>query len=275
MPWTNQHLVWLNPLDTKQTADGKDIKIYELNYDLTNTAIFSSWARHFRNHYCLDSNIERLIQGTTQTKAEYLNNIKFPESNVNGAKTRAGDFGEILVSDFIEYILNFWVPRTRFSERQNRNNPTQGIDVIGFKSDNYALNNRNDKLIIFEVKCKLTGVNKSYTKDRMMDAINDSKKDYSLRKAEALNGLKSWYLLRDKETEANAVQRFQNPKDFPFEELSGATSIILNEAYDEEKLIEVDSSQHPNKEKLMLILIKGQDLMTLVHKLYERAADEA
>ena len=257
MPWTNEHLQWLQLIDTYKTADGKDVEIYELNYDLGNDEIFSKWAKHFRNHYCLDSKIERLIRGTNQTKAEYLNNIKFPESNVNGAKTRAGDFGEILVSDFLEYILNFWVPRTRFSERQNRNNPTQGVDVIGFKSDDYTLNNRNDELMIFEVKCKLTGTSKSYTKDRMMTAINDSKKDFSLRKAEALNGIKSWYLLRNQDNKANAIERFQDPKDKPFIELSGATS------------------NHPNSNNLMLIIIKGNELMPLVHRLYEKAANEA
>lgn len=275
MPWTDKHLEWIDHVDTKQTLDGKNIEVYEFNYDLNNEEIFSSWAKHFRNHYCLDTKIERLIRNTGQTKTEYLNNIKFPEANVNGAKTRSGDFGEILISDFLEYILNFWVPRTRFSERQNRNNPTQGVDVIGFKSENYSANNSNDELMIFEVKCKLTGTSTNYTKDRMMTAINDSTKDYSLRKAEALNGLKSWYLLRDEEDNADAIERFQNPKDNPFIELSGATSIILNQAYDENKVIEVDASIHPNADKLKLILIKGQDLMPLVHQLYERAANEA
>lgn len=275
MPWTDEHLEWIDYVDTKQTSDGKDIEVYEFNYDLNNEEVFSSWAKHFRNHYCLDTRIERLIRNTGQTKTEYLNNIKFPEANVNGAKTRSGDFGEILISDFLEYILNFWVPRTRFSERQNRNNPTQGVDVIGFKSEDYSANNPNDELMIFEVKCKLTGTSTNYTKDRMMTAINDSTKDYSLRKAEALNGLKSWYLLRDEEDNADAIERFQNPKDNPFIELSGATSIILNQAYDENKVIEVDASMHPNADKLKLILIKGQDLMPLVHQLYERAANEA
>ncbi len=275
MPWTDEHLEWIDYVDTKQTSDGKDIEVYEFNYDLDNEEVFSSWAKHFRNHYCLDTRIERLIRNTGQTKTEYLNNIKFPEANVNGAKTRSGDFGEILISDFLEYILNFWVPRTRFSERQNRNNPTQGVDVIGFKSEDYSANNPNDELMIFEVKCKLTGTSTNYTKDRMMTAINDSTKDYSLRKAEALNGLKSWYLLRDEEDNADAIERFQNPKDNPFIELSGATSIILNQAYDENKVIEVDASMHPNADKLKLILIKGQNLMPLVHQLYERAANEA
>lgn len=30
MPWTNEHLQWLQLIDTKKTADGKDIEIYEL-----------------------------------------------------------------------------------------------------------------------------------------------------------------------------------------------------------------------------------------------------
>lgn len=275
VPWTNEHLQWLQLIGIQQIADGKDIEIYEFQYDTTNHKIFSNWAKHFRNHYCLDSKIDRLVKNTGKNKTEFLNDIKFPSSTVDGAKTRAGDFGEILVSDFLEYMLNFWVPRTRFSERQNRNNPTQGVDVIGFKFQDHTLNNPDDELMIFEVKCKLTGTSRNFTKDRMMKAINDSSKDYSLRKAEALNGLKSWYILRDEDTNADAIERFQNPKDKPFKELSGAASIILNQAYDESKIIEIDASLHPNTSNLKLILIKGQDLMSLVHQLYERAANEA
>jgi hypothetical protein len=48
-----------------------------------------------------------------------------------------------------------------------------------------------------------------------------------------------------------------------------------NQAYDEEKLIEIDASDHPNVDNLKLILIKGNDLMSLVHRLYEKAASEA
>ena len=28
MPWTNEHLQWLQLIDTKKTADGKDIEIW-------------------------------------------------------------------------------------------------------------------------------------------------------------------------------------------------------------------------------------------------------
>src|SRR3546814_15477764 len=50
-----------------------------------------------------------------------------------GPSTRAGDFGEILVADFIEYVLGYWCPRQgRFEDRENRNVPSNGTDVIGF-----------------------------------------------------------------------------------------------------------------------------------------------
>lgn len=276
MPWTNEHIGWLEYIDTKLTVDNKNIDIYEFNYNLEEDAIFSSWAKHFRNHYCLDDLIDLFIEDTEYTtRSEYLNNLKFPEIGRAGAKTRSGDFGEILISDFIEYNLNYWVPRTRFSERQNRNNPTQGVDVIGFKSDDYTQNNINDELLIFEVKCKLTGVNTNYTQNRMMTAINDSAKDFNIRKAESLNALKQLYIKERNITNSKKIGRFQNQLDRPYTEKSGAASIILNESYNENNIVRIDTSNHPNSNNLMLIIIKGNELMPLVHRLYEKAANEA
>jgi hypothetical protein len=274
MPWTSQHLRWLNHIDTKQTVDGKDIEIYELNYDLADNTIFSSWAGHFRNHYCLDTLIDLYRDGTGYTRSEFLNNLKFPVQG-RGSSTRSGDFGEILISDFLEFILNFWVPRTRFSDRQNRNNPTQGVDVIGFKSDDYSLNLTTDQLMIFEVKCKLTGTTDDIQNERINSAIRDSAKDFEIRKAESLSGLKQLFIKEGNIINANKIQRFQNPTDRPYNELSGASAIILNDAYDENLIEQINASSHPNVQNLRLILIKGENLMPLVHSLYERAANEA
>jgi len=274
LPWTNEHLQWLVHIDTKQTADGKDIEIYEFNYDLNNEEIFSSWARHFRNHYCLDSLIDLYIEGTGYSKTEFLNNLKFPIQG-RGSSTRSGDFGEILVSDFLEYSMNFWVPRTRFSDRHNRNNPTQGVDVIGFKSDDFSQNLRSDELMIFEVKCGLTGTSDIVQNERINSAITDSAKDFDVRKAESLSGLKQLFIKEGNIENATKIQRFQNPTDNPFKELSGASSIILNSVYNGDALEEIDASEHPNVDNLKLILIKGENLMPLVHQLYEKAANEA
>ena len=274
MPWTNEHLEWLEYVETKQTSDGKDVEIYEFNYDLTDEVIFSNWAKHFRNHYCLDTLIDLYIDGTGFTKTEFLNNLKFPVQG-RGSSTRSGDFGEILVSDFLEYSMNFWVPRTRFSDRHNRNNPTQGVDVIGFKSDDYSQNSRTDKLMIFEVKCGLTGTRSDVQNERINSAITDSAKDFDVRKAESLSGLKQLFIKEGNIEDANKIKRFQNPTDNPYVELSGATSIILNQVYNGTSIEEINASEHPNINNLKLILIKGENLMPLVHQLYERAANEA
>lgn len=274
MPWTEEHIEWLSHVDTKQTSDGKNVEIYDFNYDLSNDTILTNWAKHFRNHYCLDTLIDLYVAGTGYTKTEFLNTLKFPTQG-RGSSTRSGDFGEILVSDFLEYSMGFWVPRTRFSDRHNRNNPTQGVDVIGFKSDDFSQNLRNDELMIFEVKCGLTGTSSAVQNERINSAITDSAKDFDVRKAESLSGLKQLFIKEGNIPNATKIQRFQNPTDNPYKELSGASSIILNKVYDGDTIEEIDASEHPNVDNLKLILIKGQDLMSLVHQLYERAANEA
>ena len=58
--------------------------------------VTSNWAKHFRNHYCFDTEIDIFRDGTGYSREEYLNNLKFPTSNRGfGPGIRAGDFGEI------------------------------------------------------------------------------------------------------------------------------------------------------------------------------------
>ena len=113
-PWSNLHLSWLKRTNDKlQTVDGKSVEVWKIEHQ-PDKADLKAWAKHFRNHYCCDSQIDRLVQGTGQTKAGYLNAIKFPdEKDAPGPSIRSGDFGEILAADFLEYSLGYWVPRTR------------------------------------------------------------------------------------------------------------------------------------------------------------------
>ena len=58
MPWTSEHIDWL--IDTGErlsTADGKTVEVWEFRHE-EDSDILSRWARHFRNHYCLDSEID-------------------------------------------------------------------------------------------------------------------------------------------------------------------------------------------------------------------------
>ena len=102
--------------------------------DHDDDAALTEWAKHFREHYCLDSEIDRLRSGTKKTRAEYLTDLVFPgESNDFGPATRSGDFAEILIADLLESQFGFWIPRTRYDDKLVRNESPKGTDVLGFK----------------------------------------------------------------------------------------------------------------------------------------------
>ena len=278
-PWSSAHLAWLIDTGTTiTTVDGKIAKVFEFQYK-DDEDIFSAWAKHFRNHYCLDSIID-VLKPPKLSRRDYLNEVKFPsKSNRLGPGIRAGDFGEILVADYLQYVLNFWVPRLRWSSKVIRDESVKGSDVVGFKYNNTIPSN-NDMLFTFQVKTKF-----SRTSDnRLQDAINDSVKDH-IRIGESLNFIKQKYIDKGCMNEAKYIERFQSPTDIPYKKIFGAAAVISNEYYDEDKLSESNCCKiptskesyiiHPYRDNLVLLIIKGDKMMSLVHELYRRAADEA
>ena len=281
-PWTNKHIKWL--VDTGQrlkTSDGKDVAVWEFRHQ-TDDAVLSAWAKHFRNHYCLDLEID-FMRGKL-SRNEYLNTIKFPsETSKLGPGIRAGDFGEILIADYLHWVLDYWVPRVRWGSKMVRDESPKGSDVIGFKFHKRKETSNKDVLAIFESKTKLS---KGSGKSRLQDAINDSAKDH-IRIDESLNYIKQKLFERKEIEQAKSIERFQSPVDLPYQESYGAAAIITEEHYEANEITSADTGRvpkskkskdvvpHPNRDKLILLLIKGADMMTLVHELYRRAADEA
>jgi len=264
------HVAWLKHAKQFQTAGGATVDVWEFNH-LPDPAVLSAWAAHFRNHYCLDTDLPLLVAGTGMTKAQFLINVKFPSrTDAPGPSVRSGDFAEILVADFIEYVLGYWCPRLRYLDRWNPNDSTKGTDVIAFLFESQAGPEPEDKLFLVESKGALTGgpVN------RLQDAITDSIKDEE-REATSLNAIKQRLIASGRHNDAMRVQRFQNESDQPFVRRSAAAAVLDSGAYDEAVLAAADISAHPNAGNLELIVIRGDDLMPLVRALYERAANEA
>lgn len=272
MSWTSEHTKWL--VDTGErlkTADGKKVEVWEFRHE-KNEAVLTDWAKHFRNHYCLDSEIDYWRKGYSYSRAEFLNNIKFPDpSDAPGPSIRAGDFGEVLVADFLEYLLGYWVPRTRYGHKTIRNESTKGSDIIGFHIVKDGKASLKDKLAIFEAKTQFSG---KKPKARLQDAVNGSEKDIA-RKAESLNALKQRLHGRNELEDAEKIERFQNEVDHPYKEVYGAVALFENPLFDSSLTSSTDSSSHPYSGGLELVIIKGDRMMTLVHELYKRAADEA
>lgn len=282
MCFSSNHTKWL--VDTGErlkTSDGKEVEVWEFRHE-NDEAVLSEWARHFRNHYCLDTEID-FLRGK-RPRPDYLTNIKFPgKTSKLGPGIRAGDFGEILVSDYLEWLLGYWVPRVRWSSKVVRDESPKGSDVIGFRFHNKDGDaSTEDMLFVFESKTKF-----SFSKiNRLQDAINDSAKDL-IRIDESLNFIKQKLFEKKEIVQAQRIERFQSPIDIPYKQTYGAAAIISNECFDTDELASTNCHKipksakskeifpHPNRDSLVLLVIKGHGMMDLVHDLYRRAADEA
>jgi hypothetical protein len=266
-----EHITWLNEVETLTTADGREVAVFELSHT-DDAGILSSWAAHFRSHYCLDSDVDILRGGTGLSRSAYLTQIKFPdESSRLGPSIRAGDFAEILIADYMEYVLEYWVPRTRYGNKTVRNDSTKGCDIIGFAMLSEGEDSPDDLLAVFETKTQFSG---RRCAAKLQEAIDHSGKD-QVRKAESLNAIKQ-QLLGDGNTEGmDVVERFQNIEDRPYTEVSGAAALFCTSVYDESTVSRTVANSHPNAENLALVVVRGDNMMALVHDLYERAANEA
>jgi hypothetical protein len=268
MPWTDEHLGWLVDTGNLITTDcGKQAKIYRFDYDVNNQDIMTKWAKHFRNHYCSDGDID-FLKAPAQSRTDYLLTMKFPDpAKAPGPSIRAGDFAEILVADYLTYLQGYTVPRTRYDRKGVPNESTKGSDVLAFKTD--ANNAANDELLVYEVKAKLS----AKPKPMLQEAIDHSAKDY-LRLGESLNGIKQRMFDRNETSSIGLINRFQDSVNQPYKTKFGAATVCSDSAFDVDVLSEADSSLHPYSSDLELIAFHGDELMSLAHALYERAAHE-
>ena len=265
---------WFHLDKTLLSQDGINIEVYSFNYDEQNQTIMSEWASRFRNNYCLDDKLDRLRRGTLFSRKEYLLIRAFPDRSVDfGPATRAGDFSEILVADFLEFLENYWVPsRIRYQTKATRNSSTQGCDVVAFKIKDDTLQNSDDEALVVEVKAKYS---KNVPDDnRLGDAVCDSGKDPT-RYPEFLNYAKKRFLDTNDDHSADLIERFQDSLNRPYKMNYGAAAFFDKIVYSDAKVESTDCSAHPQKSHLRLLVVTGVDMMKLVHSLYERAAREA
>lgn len=244
------------------TAEGEPVEVFELTSTIDDVA-FGEWATHFRQNYCRDELLEFLVHGTGLTKEEFLLTQKFPDKSEDfGPGTRSGDFAELLISDYLEFKLGYIVHRERYKNKFNRNSSTQGTDVVAFRNVGIKPD-LHDEFVTFEVKAQASG---KVAKARLQDAIDDSYKD-AVRKGETLSALKQIYYEKGDIEKANQVERFQNKADRPYTERYGAAAVHDTATYSETLI----KNAKLNGSKRWLIVIKRDDLMSLVHKMYEVA----
>lgn len=267
------HVAWLTNTGNKVlTSDKKAIELWEFKHTPDST-VLSAWAKHFRNQYCRDDEIDSLRSGTGLSRKDYLRTVVFPDPVVApGPSIRAGDFAEVLVADYLEYLLKFWVPRPRYDNRVVRNTSTPGTDILGFRmSDKSGVPSPKDVLAIYEVKAQFTGTK---LLARLQDAVDGSAKDV-IRKSETLNAIKRRLIEKKLALEARKVERFQNQVDRPYREEFGAAACLSSNLVDHDQLRLTKCAHHPFRKHLKLVVMSGSLLMDLVSKLFDVAANES
>ena len=259
-----KYLSELTKIGNITTKDNEIVEIFELSSNISDECL-NEWATHFRQNYCADDILDSLISGTGMTKKEYLLSQKFPDASDGfGPGTRSGDFAELLISDYLEFTLGYIVHRERYKNKFNRNSSTQGTDVVGFKFVG-SKPSSGDEFITFEVKAQASGTK---AKNRLQDAIDDSYKD-AVRKGETLSALKQIYIEKGNHEKASQVERFQNKPDRPYTEKYGAAAVHDTATYSEDLI----SNVKLNGSKRWMIVVKRDNLMNLVHRLYEVASN--
>lgn len=268
------HARGLKKLASIKTKEERTVHVYELAHAALDAETMSAWAKHFRQHYCLDRDVARRRRGTqAKTNGDYLKDFKFPDEKSGfGPGIRAGDFAEILVSDLLESVLDYFVPRTRYGDKKIRDESSKGSDVLGLRifSEDPLRHSPRDILFSVESKARLS----KDKANRLQDAVIDSAKDY-FRIAESLNAMKNRLLDLQEEEQADYVERFQDPPARPFVQKYGAAAVLCSSVFDAETIATTVCAGHPYQHQLHLLCIHGAGLMKFVNALYKRAADEA
>lgn len=265
------YLQHLKQAEALTLGTGVKCEVWELDVPV-DAACLGEWANRFRQTYCPDSDLDILREGTGKSRAEYLLELVFPDKSAPpGPAVRSGDFAELLVSDYVEYVLGYWVPRGKYAEKGSRDESVKGVDIVGFQCPDPAQPKPTDEMLTFEAKAQLGG---GKYKDRLQVAVNDSGKDY-LRAGETLAAMKRRMHVAGEHASMLVVQRFQDAVDRPYQLLSGAAAILSDAAFDTDGIKGTTIAGHNNAGNLKLIAVKGEDMMTLAHALYQRAADEA
>jgi hypothetical protein len=247
------------------------VSVWEIAHQPDALAL-SAWAQHIRRHYCADNEIDALRKGPKLSRADFLRNIKLPDRAAGlGPATRAGDFGELLIADFLEYYWGYWVPRVRYDRKNTRNESAKGCDVIGIRMADYNKESPGDALIVFECKAQFSG---KKPKARLQEAIDHNGKDLE-RLAEGLNALRQRFLDKGESLRGEVVERFQNMADRPYVSEWGASAIFDEALFDPAEISKSQAKGHPAHPFLRLVVMKGAKMMDLVHALYDAAADEA
>lgn len=239
---------------------GVSTRCFRLEGDIDEEAL-QRWALHVRRHYIRDDELSDYVSFYETSTEEYLRDSCIPDI----PQIMSGDFAEIMISDLLQFVEGYGVPRFKQHGRTDKNSSEHGSDVIAYKITDPEKPNASDELLAIEVKSRSASTDLTKA---ISDASKDSKKDRS-RVAMTL----SYYSMRslksgDKQTSAE-LRRFLKASEHPFIESFGIGAVAgVKNA--KRQLDGRDASEFLINQNDRVFIIHKAHLMDLIREVYSR-----
>ena len=242
----------------------------KLDYS-TNPDVLREWALHIRRHYESDEELTESLDATGMTPEEYLRTYVIPQKQDNmGPTSRSNDFTEIMVSDLLEFVHNYTVPRCKQENRSGKTSSEHGTDIIAYRF--YESSTRpgsKDELLAVEVKAGLS----SDSYDPIYKAVVDSQKYDEVRHAHTLNYYRKELKRKCQDKQAEEIARFQKKSELDYVVTYIAAAVISRENIPDNTTIEINGKDIVLRSGNKIFLIHGKKLMDLAHDIYERCVE--
>ena len=247
--------------------DGIPITCYRLDY-VVNEDTYCELALHVRQHYESDAELSESIKNTKLPVDEYLRQFIIPQKeDPFGATARSNDFTEILVSDLLEFIYKYDVPRCKQRNRSGKTLSEHGTDILAYKFNRKDKSpSRKDKLLAVEVKAGLS----SDEYEPINKAVTDSHKYDEVRHSHTLNYYRKKLRSINNHKQANEISRFQQKSEHDFIIIYIATAIISRETILDNVILGIRGDALELRQNNKVFLIHGKKLMDLAHDVFER-----
>ena len=261
-----QYIDWIVEETGIVIKDDIPLKCYKIDYK-DDESILDDWALHIRRNYIEDTELKEDADDNAMTVEQYLHDYVIPQKGEElGATVRSADITEILISDLLEFVHQYSVPRYKLKNRSGKNNSQQGTDVIAYKYKNEDKTpNDKDELVAAEVKATLS--NTEYTP--IKNAIIDSRKDEH-RLARSVNYCRKRLKELGKMEEAEEVKRFLFKPDNNYRITYVAAGVSSRENVDDAIELDFSGEELEIKKNELIFYVHGKKLMELAHNIYQR-----
>ena len=244
------------------SIEGCNVECFRLEGSIDDAALVE-WSQHIRRHYIRDDELHEYSEYYQIGENEYLREWVIPDV----PQIIAGDFAEIVISDLVQFVEGYEVPRYKQHNRSDKNSSEHGTDIVAFKMKNPPSPSKFDELLAIEVKSRSSSTN---LKGAISDAAKDSPKDRS-RIAMTLAYYSKRSLNAKDDITSSELKRFMNASEHPFKEAFAIAAIAGTD--DVERHLEgLSASDLCVAEGETVFVIHKLHLMDLIREIYDRCA---